>query len=287
MCLTMVLLAPSTTMQRLYRQAHHWRTSCYEAEDLARSAIVFAPHQDDETLGCGGTIIRKRQAGAEVSVVFLTDGSGSHPQFMSADELRALRYEEALAATGLLGLSPDDVNFLMFPDGALQQHHEAAVVAVSEILRVQQPEEVFVPYYQDPPPDHLATNRAVREALARLGSQAVVYEYPVWYWWNWPHVRLAGTLRQRLSALRSSLKTRAGVGFWTELRHACYVGDVLEQKRAALAAHRSQMERLVADPRWLTLGDVANGEFLACFFQPWERFFRRPVATKTSPPAAC
>lgn len=32
-------------------------------KELAASAIIFSPHQDDETLGCGGTIIRKRQGG--------------------------------------------------------------------------------------------------------------------------------------------------------------------------------------------------------------------------------
>src|SRR5882724_2841134 len=36
--------------------------------------LVLAPHMDDETLGCGGTIARHAQAGADVAVVFLTDG---------------------------------------------------------------------------------------------------------------------------------------------------------------------------------------------------------------------
>src|SRR4051812_37624433 len=41
--------------------------------------IVFAPHQDDEALGCGAVIARKRNDGGAVHVVFLTDGSASHP----------------------------------------------------------------------------------------------------------------------------------------------------------------------------------------------------------------
>ncbi len=47
--------------------------------ELARSALVFSPHPDDECLGCGGTIIRKKQAGSTVKIVHLTDGSRSHP----------------------------------------------------------------------------------------------------------------------------------------------------------------------------------------------------------------
>lgn len=41
-----------------------------------RSAIVFSPHQDDETLGCGGMIALRRAQNIPVSVVFLTDGQG-------------------------------------------------------------------------------------------------------------------------------------------------------------------------------------------------------------------
>src|SRR5687768_6580034 len=41
-------------------------------EELGRSAMVFAPHPDDETLGCGGTILQKRRAGASMRIVFMT-----------------------------------------------------------------------------------------------------------------------------------------------------------------------------------------------------------------------
>jgi hypothetical protein len=55
------------------------------------------------------------------------------------------------------------------------------------------------------------------------------------------------------------------------------VGDVLPLKRAALERHRSQVERLRPDPAWLTLGDIAGGDFLKCFFQDREIFYRHPA----------
>ena len=39
-----------------------------------RSALVLAPHPDDETLGCGATILRKVAAGTPVHVLVVTDG---------------------------------------------------------------------------------------------------------------------------------------------------------------------------------------------------------------------
>ncbi len=74
-------------------------------QDLAENAIIFSPHQDDETLGCGGTIIRKHEAGAKIKIVFMTDGSRSHHRFIPEDELIMLRQQEAIKAAQILGVA--------------------------------------------------------------------------------------------------------------------------------------------------------------------------------------
>src|SRR5947208_6372296 len=94
--------------------------------DLVRPAVVFSPHPDDETLGCGGTIIRRRLLGADVSVVFMTDGSASHRRLMPALDLTALRAREARAACRILGVNEQSISFLNFEDGQLESHREAA-----------------------------------------------------------------------------------------------------------------------------------------------------------------
>lgn len=43
---------------------------------LARKVLVFSPHPDDETLGCGGTLARLAQM-CPVKVALVTDGSGA------------------------------------------------------------------------------------------------------------------------------------------------------------------------------------------------------------------
>ena len=43
-------------------------------EPGAERVVVLAPHMDDETIGCGGTLALHAQRGANVTVVFMTDG---------------------------------------------------------------------------------------------------------------------------------------------------------------------------------------------------------------------
>ncbi len=94
--------------------ARRWMTEVSPGM-LGRSAVVFSPHADDETLGCGGTLIKKRAAGATVKIAFMTDGRTSHGHLMPADRLIALRAQEAVAAAQVLGLAESDVCFLGFP----------------------------------------------------------------------------------------------------------------------------------------------------------------------------
>src|SRR5947209_4351316 len=75
----------------LRRRLREW-----SADELRQPALVFAPHPDDETLGCGGAIVRKKRAGAVVKIVVMTDGSASHPGQIDPDELKKLRAEEML-----------------------------------------------------------------------------------------------------------------------------------------------------------------------------------------------
>lgn len=247
----------------------------FDAAECAASAVVFAPHPDDETLGCGGTIVRKRMAGADVRLVFVTDGSRSHAALMPPAELARLRREEALEAAAALGVPAGNVTFLDYPDGALAAHARDAQARIAGLLRAARPAQVFVPYRGEAPADHHVTNRLVRAALRQEGLAATVYEYPVWTWYHWP--RLGLPLRPGRAAfdlVRNSLRARLGLRVLRDFTAACYVGDVLDRKRAALDRHRSQMTRLLPDPAWLTLGDVAGGAFLDCFFGSHEVFHR-------------
>ena len=258
---------------RLYNLVRHICTE-YPKDNMKKSAIVFSPHFDDETLGCGGTIIKKKRAGADVKIVFMTDGSKSHNHLIAEDRLKAIRKSESLDVIGSLGLSEKDIFFLDFEETKLNKHNSSAVNKVIDILLSQEPEEIFIPYRRDPTLwslDHLATNRIVMSALQENVKKANVFEYPIWMWYHQPFL---SELRSDTKKIFSSLKSRivSGLNLLKDFRSSVYIGDVLQIKRAALNHYKSQMSRLIPDSDWQTLGDLSNGQFLECFFQVYEIF---------------
>ena len=252
-------------------------------ERLKSSAVIFAPHQDDETLGCGGTIMLKRKAGTPVACVFMTDGSTSHRSFMKDEQLRSLRKEEAINAAEVLGLSTEDVHFLDFPDGNLKCFHTDAVTQIVALLERYCPEEVYVPYRADGLQDHEGTHAVVTDALNKVGRPVEICEYPIWFWNQWPwvpfHIRCN---RESGRMLWRMLFSGFGLRLLLECRSGIFVGDLLEKKKHALNQYRSQMTVLIPGTAWPTLRDVSDGEFLKCFFQEFEIFRCRNIPGRNS-----
>lgn len=251
-------------------------------EDLSQSAraIVFAPHPDDEVLGCGGTIALKALAGAEPHIVVMTDGRTSHARFVDAPTLIQMRRLEALEAGKHLGLEPAAYTFLEFEDQRLLQHAELAQRCVVELLQRFNPQQVFVPHRRDRLADHVATFRIVSSALRTYKERVTLLEYPVWLWNTWPWT---GCLRREdPRLLRVQRMLRDGV----ELMFGCStrvdVRSVLQRKFNALDAYRSQTQRRGDAPDWPILSDVSDGAFLARFLTGVE-VFRRTVISHGQP----
>lgn len=154
--------------------------------------LILAPHQDDETLACGGLIARHRDRGREVHVAFLTNGDASHPNhpLLSASELVALRYSEAMQALGVLGVDSACVYFLNEPDGSLKSllaaRRAALVERIAGLVGRIRPGRIFVPCSPDGSSEHDPVLGLAVDALDQTGLNAEIWQYPVWSWWNPP-----------------------------------------------------------------------------------------------------
>lgn len=154
----------------------------------AGNTLIIAPHQDDETLACGGLIHQRVRAGACVAVVFLTDGSQNVDllQLKRSQDLD-IRAREAKTALGYLGVSEHDTHFLGLPDGrlstlSLTQRRQCTADLLAFIQRYR-PDDLLIPYRSDGHADHEAAWVLTQESVARLDQQPRVLEYLIWLPW--------------------------------------------------------------------------------------------------------
>jgi len=152
---------------------------------MDKTIIVFAPHPDDETLGCGGTIAKRISEGYEILVVVMTDGRYAFKKILhvhfdpTPDELKEIRKEEVKRATRILGVPEENLIFLDFVDGTLENNEEKAEEKVTEILSKNQPVEIYFPYKGDGHPDHRVTYRIVKNSIRNLAISASAYQYSI------------------------------------------------------------------------------------------------------------
>jgi LmbE family N-acetylglucosaminyl deacetylase len=153
---------------------------------MNKKVIVFAPHPDDETCGCGGTIAKRVSEGYDVRIVSMTDGSHAFSEVLGIDseptpnELKEIRKEEAKRAARILGVQDKNLLFLDFEDTMLEKNKTEAQAKVVEILRENPaPTEVYFPYEKDCNADHRVTNCIVRNAIKKLGIPTKEYRYTI------------------------------------------------------------------------------------------------------------
>ncbi len=224
--------------------------------DQIGNVLVVAPHPDDESLGCGGTIALLRQRGYSVHVLFVSDGTMSHPNSASypAKRLRQVRETEALDALHILDVPADNVVFMRQKDTQVVTPDSPgfadAVAIVHTLLMTTKPTTVLVPWRRDPHRDHRASWQILAAAIAELSSRPRVLEYLVWLW----------ELGTGQDMPRPNEMT-----IW----HVP-IEPVMAQRNRAIAAHRSQVTRLIDDdptafylsPELLTHFDAPRELFL-------------------------
>jgi LmbE family N-acetylglucosaminyl deacetylase len=220
-------------------------------DDLTEGAplVVLSPHPDDESLGAGGLIATASAAGQRAEVILITDGSASHPHSrrFPRQRLADLRRSEIETAGALLGLSPQHVHHLGLPDAEAPSAgpaFDAAVAAIAEWCIGLRAKSLFVTWDGDPHCDHEATARMAGAVRCRL-PDLKLWAYPIWGWHLDPSLQLD---RAPPRGFRLDI---------TQQR---------DSKRAAIAAHVSQMTDLIDDdPEGFRFTETTLAPFLGSF----------------------
>ncbi|MBI1819522.1 MAG: PIG-L family deacetylase [Nitrospirae bacterium] len=135
-----------------------------EEQPEGERILVLAPHIDDETIGCGGTIYRHTQAGNHVTALFISDCSEE-------------RRKEGDAAGRLLGMERNI--YWDYRSKTIDRYPEITG-RLTEVIEKIKPGIVYLPSFIDRHNDHVSLNRYFYLSLQNLKKNFMIYSYEVW-----------------------------------------------------------------------------------------------------------
>jgi len=198
---------------------------------MLKTVMALVPHPDDAEFSAGGTLAQMAGEGARVIIVVATDG-GAGSLHGDQAAVVARRAEEARQAAAVLGAEPPvllghpDSGLDLLPPGVLREQFV-------RLIRTYRPEIVIS---QDPwmryevHPDH--------RAVAWAASDAVHFsQLPLYY----PEHRQEGLEPHFV------VEKYFYTGDLGSANKIVDIGTTIDKKVAAIAAHASQVEFLVAD----------------------------------------
>ncbi len=126
--------------------------------------LAIAAHPDDVELSCGGTLAKHTRMGDIVNILDLTEGE------LGTRGSVALRYEEAAAASKVLGVT-ERLNARM-ADGFFtnDEAHQRRLIAY---IRYFRPDVVIASALEDRHPDHRKAGRLIADSCFLAGLQKI------------------------------------------------------------------------------------------------------------------
>lgn len=175
-----------------------------------KNVLVIAPHQDDEAIGCGGLLIRMKNAWKS-TVLFVTDGFQSKLE-EAYKGIVDKRNKEAIAAlkfsnSGSIFLSLPNENLLIDKDSADK---------LREAIEIVNPDLILAPWMFDRPEKHRICDILLFHALK---DSKIHKEVPIWSY-QVHNVLFPNTVVD--------------------------ISDVIEEKKKMIAAYESQISDVAA-----------------------------------------
>lgn len=113
---------------------------------MSKKVLVIAPHPDDETLGCGGTLLKHSHNGDEINWLICTTMEKTHPYF----EIR----EQELKNVALMYHFKDVHNLKLKTTHVDEYSMNELIQSISEVINKVQPNILYLPFHHDVHSDH-------------------------------------------------------------------------------------------------------------------------------------
>lgn len=175
--------------------------------------LIIAPHQDDEAIGCAGTVIKHINSGGEAEIAFCTYDTTE-------------RMKESEKAASIIGSKKN--HFLQFPIRTLSGNKKFEDNIIT-VFQKADPEIVFIPFWFDNHPDHRAVSDVLIKIRKKIKLKFMVYAYSVWSPLNpncifdisneWKDKKKAIECYKTQIATRDYVKIASGLNqYWAEIK---------------------------------------------------------------------
>ncbi len=131
--------------------------------------MVVAPHPDDEALGCGGLLLRRKSEGSKLAWVIATQMSNNSSSHQSEFEIRSFEIEEVAKKFGfeeIFQLEFETTKLDTVPIGVL-------VKKIASLIEIFQPTEILIPHPGDVHSDHRIVSEAAMSSIKWFRSPSI------------------------------------------------------------------------------------------------------------------
>ena len=140
--------------------------------------FVIAPHPDDETLGCGGTLFRHKDEGDELYWIIITGISEDNGWSKLAVKKRDAEIDAVAKKYGFSGV----FNFRL-PTAKLDTFPLAELIKkITDVYKEVEPEIIYMPYAYDVHTDHQIIAKALQSTIKWFRypyiKKVLMYETP-------------------------------------------------------------------------------------------------------------
>lgn len=141
--------------------------------------LLFAPHFDDETFACAGTLALLKQKDCLIKVVIVSDGTSNEKELnKSPQDIVKVRQAETNAALDIVGI--DDRVFLTEPDGSIRDNDQSRA-AYAKIIEEYQADWILIPPIADMHRDHISVSQSILKLWRAKQFRERLFFYETWF----------------------------------------------------------------------------------------------------------
>ncbi len=173
---------------------------------LAKKIIVIAPHPDDDILGAGGTLLKAKDQGSEIHILYVTNGLENKSDKIKNETMTVC--EQTGFKPYFLNFNPKDI------DTNNKEMHDKILSIVSNV----KPQVIFISFFLDNHYDHRMVNLLLYNSMinSQYNQKIEIWAYQI-YSTILPNVVI--DITEKVDEKRRLINIWKSVGKFNDLAH--------------------------------------------------------------------